>query len=619
MQKTYSAFFRELKDFYTFEEIAQNFGLPLKEDEDENPEQSENSAENEDKYKNNRKSLKEVLDRLCQKRICKYGKREEIRTDDINDDEEEKGITSESSADVNDNGNYYNFDFVGIVSYRNFIFYIYPKYIFFKKQVEEKLLRPKYSKTNTNFNGELNEYNKVKANIDDHFKTVMKIINEFAKDNAIQPLNFVNNPIGKVDPISFMVFMIHQYYENGLYYKEETVIETNGDGEIDWDRTINETTPIIQNNIPYYVELKTIQKQEASVNFLRNLHMAILSECSERLEEMGILKYLGISPVYFEYRKISNLGSEDYLERIINNELRVQNANIQKIQLYNMLHYIKEGDTFARSKTLSIYGTRKFEVIWENVLKALFDDLYDNDRHYLHTGLKGAKPKICEIEKELNIEFLLNKEEKEEEHIRKNEEIRYFMGVTSIKADVEHDFIKKNPSKDIVFTGGYRLKPDIVSIFGNKILILDAKYYCAKEEETDGKFSISEVPGATDISKQFEYEMLFRKGLKSFRNKDTGEKKDFDYVNMFLIPMKLNAAELGTDEIKDTVKKDYLADYSSLRKSFGLIDETSDDKYLIRISSFNPIKCFEKFLKKESFLSKENYPDVEKIIEKERK
>ena len=62
--------------------------------------------------------------------------------------------------------------------------------------------------------------------------------------------------------LSLMLFFIEDYYENGVYTKTQDVLEINGHGDIDWNRTINQEFPIIQNGKPYYTELQTRYHQK---------------------------------------------------------------------------------------------------------------------------------------------------------------------------------------------------------------------------------------------------------------------------------------------------------------------------------------------------------------------
>ena len=56
---------------------------------------------------------------------------------------------------------------------------------------------------------------------------------------------------------AFFYTLLNDYYENGLYENDKDIIENNGNGEIHWDKTINDSFTLLSNNRPYYLELKT--------------------------------------------------------------------------------------------------------------------------------------------------------------------------------------------------------------------------------------------------------------------------------------------------------------------------------------------------------------------------
>ena len=61
--------------------------------------------------------------------------------------------------------------------------------------------------------------------------------------------------------LAVFLFLIYDYYENGVYNNTQEIIESNGSGEILWDRTINETFTLLSGNTPYYVELQNQKKR----------------------------------------------------------------------------------------------------------------------------------------------------------------------------------------------------------------------------------------------------------------------------------------------------------------------------------------------------------------------
>ena len=91
--------------------------------------------------------------------------------------------------------------------------------------------------------------------------------------------------------------MLEEYYVSGIYTNQRDIVETNGEGEILWDKTINETFAIIQNNKPYYVELQTKNTIDNDLDYFRRLHECVLTTCSKELKEVGLLQLFDLSEV----------------------------------------------------------------------------------------------------------------------------------------------------------------------------------------------------------------------------------------------------------------------------------------------------------------------------------
>ena len=75
------------------------------------------------------------------------------------------------------------------------------------------------------------------------------------------------------------------------------IVETNGTGEILWDRTINETFSYISNNRPYYTELQTKKRTSDEYDFIRRLHACVLTKFSKELEESDLPELFNIVAV----------------------------------------------------------------------------------------------------------------------------------------------------------------------------------------------------------------------------------------------------------------------------------------------------------------------------------
>ena len=188
-------------------------------------------------------------------------------------DEEDVEVVSEED---NQNNRYYVFTFVGIIIVKGRIIKCVPKYM-------------------NSLDGITDNNPSDKIVLD--FKQVIKVLK--SGKNKKEVVNIYNDcgTDTSFNRLSVLVYLLDDYYENGLYTKTEDILETNGMGEINWDRTINDTYPIIYDNRPYYAELQTKRKVSDEDNFFKRLHEIIITECSKELNEAGLLDILGINDI----------------------------------------------------------------------------------------------------------------------------------------------------------------------------------------------------------------------------------------------------------------------------------------------------------------------------------
>lgn len=145
---------------------------------------------------------------------------------------------------------YYVFTFVGIIIIEGRVLKCYPKYLRKNDQPTEEL------------------------------KQIIKVLRKYnSKEQIIRMYNDGGRET-TFNRLAVMIFLLNDYYENGIYTNTEDIIETNGMGEIHWDRTINGTYPIIQNDRPYYVELQTKRRVNDDEDFFKRLHEIILTKCT---------------------------------------------------------------------------------------------------------------------------------------------------------------------------------------------------------------------------------------------------------------------------------------------------------------------------------------------------
>ncbi len=344
----------------------------------------------------------------------------------------------------------YQFNYVGVIIIDDLVINCYPKYFSEKNEKE--------------------------------FKQVIKVIKKY--DSLHDDFNYQNDELEDIsfNLLSMMIFFLEDYYEFGVYSNIQNILEVNGNGEIDWNRTINYTDPIIKDNKPYYVELYTKYKIDDLYDYFRQLHEYVITICSKRLENLGLLELFDLTPVELSDKEQDDFGELRVILEKLEKELHIE-FNTHKQKLLKSMHtFISEKNSFSNENYLTLYGTSTYHVIWEEMCKKVFKDKLDKTLKEL--GFKNSKTKLIEV-------------------IKKPQWI--YRDIKTHEAD--GTFI-----------------PDIVTFHDNEFIILDAKYYKLRFDEK----KLSGQPGLGSITKQYLYELAYREFIEE--NKFTGVK------NAFLLP-----------------------------------------------------------------------------------
>ena len=378
----------------------------------------------------------------------------------------------------------YTFCFVGVLLVNGYVLKCLPKYY-------------------TSIEG---EENRKKA--ETHLKTVFNVLKKFNRTADREQIYLYNdNAEGRsFNFLAVGLYLLQDYHENGLYTNEKAVVETNGSGEILWDRTINNTFAILQNGAPFYMELQTRRRVSDENDYFRRLHQSVLSLCSERLIAENILDLFELAPADVIGEELDNFGETEYICYRIEQELNVQFNTRKKLLLKTIYAFIKNERSLQTEDYFSMFGTNAFHVVWEAVCKKVLCDKL------------SKKIKTVEL-------FQATEEVK-------NKSFQEFIEKPSWNGTEEEDTATRKAT----------FIPDVVSV--EKLsedswhfAIFDAKYY---RVGFNAKNEISGQPGIESVSKQFLYEMAYRPLLRSVSK--------VTVTNSFIFPyeQKENIVKSGT-------------------------------------------------------------------------
>ncbi len=349
----------------------------------------------------------------------------------------------------------YVFTYVGVITSGSRVIKVYPKYLLSQKEP-------------------LTEMKQVVKVLERYSNSEEQIINIFNGDGDNRSFNI----------LAVILFLLNDYYEYGVYTNSEDIIEINGEGEILWGKTIDESFAMIEDNRPYYMELYTGKTVEDDMDYFKRLHECVLTECSKQLHDAQLDELFGMDELVLSEETLLDFGDRDYILERLHKELNIQFNTRRQILLKTIYTYISQDRRMLEENDgISMFGTTAYHAVWEKVCA----DVFDNKLNTALGQLKMSVPLADEF-KSRSSETLINIIEKPKWKGSDMEEVE----------------------------ASDTLIPDLISIpqinGADHFLIFDAKYYNIQLEK--GK-SLRGNPGVGDVTKQYLYQLAYRDFIKA--------------------------------------------------------------------------------------------------------
>lgn len=436
------------------------------------------------KFNLDKEHLQKLLQRLKSFGILKTVKNTKEQQD-LSDLFEEDTELEEFSSGGNES--LYVFTYVGVVMIQNIVLKCYPKYIDKEKDLDIKL------------------------------KEVLQVIEKADQKEQEILIYSEYDSTSSFNELAIIMYLLNDFFEYGLYNVEDKILEINGYGDINWDRTINDTFTIISNNRPYYPELVTQRKINDETHFIKRLHEIILTQATKILQDADLHDLLGLPELLLTEEELDDLAEKDYILYRIEQQLSVEFNTRNQLLLKTLYIYVDKKATSSEKSDISFFGTNSFYIIWE---------------------------KACAVALENHLDFSLKS-----------------LGMGDSTKRLK-DIIEKSKwaSKGIEKKSD-TLIPDTISVQFPMFMIFDAKYYLLKVEDK----GLYNNPGIGDITKQFLYQLAYKDlvsaqeelVVKNFFVMPTESETDLDFgsvtMDMFTCkPLELSPVyiiKLNVDEV----------------------------------------------------------------------
>ena len=336
------------------------------------------------------------------------------------------------------------FSFVGVVEIDGHVLKCYPKYI--------KNRKPKPS----------------------DLRLVLQAIERYNAEHTELDTTLEMSSQRMPNKLALALTLIRDYFTYGLYTNQRDELSMHGQGEIDWEVTINTTMPVILDNRPYYFDYYTNDTRQDDTDYITRLHSCIISECSRRLHECELDEILQLeTPTPYNGERI-DFGTDEFICQRLRKELNVQFGSQKQTLLRNLLAWVQYTTLSNDFSGIRVFGTNSFHALWEAMCADVFESQYTKPIRSLGVELQGVFKDSAET-----LEDLIEKPQWQ---------------ATGSKNKLSAD---------------KTLRPDYIRIVRNNnhvhFVILDAKYY---DIELDDKH-VSGQPGVEDVSKQYLYQLAY--------------------------------------------------------------------------------------------------------------
>lgn len=355
----------------------------------------------------------------------------------------------------------YVFTFVGVITVAGRVLKCFPKYLLNASEPKEEL------------------------------KTVLKVLERYNSKEQIVRMWNESSESQSFNLLAVLLFLLNDYYENGSYSNTEDIIESNGMGEILWEKTINETFTYLSNGRPYYTDLQTKKRVNDDYDYFKRLHECLITVASKELAEADLLDLFEITGADLSDEEPDDFGDKEYILYRIEKELNVQFNTRKQLVLKAIYAYVDRRGSLTDIDCFSMFGTNSFNLVWEDVCKTVFNNRLED--------------RLCD----LPLPFALQPEYYAQEKL-----------IDIIEKPLWT--VTQKRAKDTLI-------PDLVSIgkvgVDYTFAIFDAKYYNAVLE-------VDRIPqgqpGIESVTKQYLYQLAYRKFIT-----DHGFDK---VINCFLLP-----------------------------------------------------------------------------------
>lgn len=199
---------------------------------------------------------------------------------------------------------------------------------------------------------------------------IISLLNTFNISNLSKNKTSINNMNieDNVYALSSYLWLIEDYFKNGIIVNRETVYKINQKGKVNWKRTLQQN-PIVSNGNVIYTNIVVEAKSNTD-----NILIEIYKYCLKRsVDVIGFI--FNINSNFLETKPFNEMVKGMYISTLYE-ELSKTFDDLRKEKLNHLLNIIKGLDNDNDSKE-TVYGVGNYHNIYEYMINNIFSNIND--------------------------------------------------------------------------------------------------------------------------------------------------------------------------------------------------------------------------------------------------
>ena len=217
---------------------------------------------------------------------------------------------------------------------------------------------------------------KAKGEYDDYYKKILRYLYKTVRltKSIEKESGYGNNSNNeKIIPIDSYIYLLSDYFSNGMYRYNEIKYKKETKGKINWKRTFKNNF-YIQHNMPVYLDT-VIRYNKKEINIITLLQLYCVNKATDMLAFMG-----DFNKPYSELSDVDINNNINYYNNLIDKEIKNTNNDKKQLLLMNIKNIIN--DCNCSDKYIRSFGTISYQYAFEKMIDKLFGSEQDLSEYY---------------------------------------------------------------------------------------------------------------------------------------------------------------------------------------------------------------------------------------------